>query len=82
MTNELMMDGVKVVWKRRPGTLLNKRGILVLGFFKGHLTQQVKEEMRKANTDFIVIPGDMTSQLQVLDVVVNKPFKSAASPMP
>jgi hypothetical protein len=40
-----------------------------------HLTLQIKEEMRKANTDRIVIPGGLTSQLQVLDVVVNKPFK-------
>jgi hypothetical protein len=49
--------------------------MLVLDSFKKHLTQQVKEEMRKANTDLIMIPGGMTSQLQVLDVVVNKPFK-------
>jgi hypothetical protein len=27
------------------------------------------------NTDLVVIPGGMTLQLQVLDVVVNKPFK-------
>jgi hypothetical protein len=46
-----------------------------LNSFKGHLTQQVEEEMSKANTNLVVIPGGMTSQLQVLDVVVNKPFK-------
>jgi hypothetical protein len=72
MTNELMMDWVKVIWKQRPGNLLTK---LVLDSFKGHLTQQVKEEMRKANTDLIVIPGGMTPQLLVLDVFINKPFK-------
>jgi hypothetical protein len=27
------------------------------------------------NTDLVIIPRGMTSQLQVLDVVVNKPFK-------
>jgi hypothetical protein len=75
MTNELMMDWVKIIWNQRPGTLPNKRGMLVLDSFKGHLIQQVKEEMIKANTDLVVIPGGMTSQLQVLDVVVNKPFK-------
>jgi hypothetical protein len=74
MTNKLMMDWVKVIWKRRIGTLLNKRGMLVLDSFKGQLTQKVAEEMRKANTDIVVIPGGMTSQLQVLDVVINKPF--------
>jgi hypothetical protein len=31
--------------------------------------------MRKANADLTVIPGGMTSQLQVLDVVVNKHLK-------
>jgi hypothetical protein len=31
--------------------------------------------MREANADLIVIPGGVTSQLQVLDVVVTKPFK-------
>jgi hypothetical protein len=50
MTNDLMMDWVKVVWKRSQGTLLDKRGVLVLDSFKGHLTQQIEEEMRKANT--------------------------------
>jgi hypothetical protein len=74
MTIEFMMVWIKVVWKQRPGTLLNKNGMLVLDSFKGHLTQQVKEEIRKANTD-LVIPGGMTSQLQVLDVVINRPFK-------
>jgi hypothetical protein len=49
--------------------------MLVLDSFKEHLTQQVEEEMRKANTDLVVIPGGITSQLQVLDVVINKPFK-------
>jgi hypothetical protein len=49
--------------------------MLALDSFKGHLTQQVKAEMRKANTDLVMITGGMTSRLQVLDVVVNKPFK-------
>lgn len=75
MTNELMVDWVKTIWNRRPGVLLKKRGMLVLDSFKGHLTADVKEEITKNNTDLVVIPGGMTSQLQVLDVVVNKPFK-------
>jgi len=28
------------------------------------------------NTDLVIIPGGVTLQLQVLDVVVNKPFKN------
>jgi hypothetical protein len=48
---------------------------IVLEAFKEHLTQEVKQEMRKANNDLIMIPGGIISQIQVLDVVTNKPFK-------
>lgn len=75
MTNELMVDWVRTVWNRKPGALLKLRGMLVLDAFKGHLTPQVKKEINNSNTDLVVIPGGMTSQLQVLDVMVNKPFK-------
>jgi hypothetical protein len=48
----------------------------VLDAFKGHLTEKVKTVASKLlNTDLVITPGGMTSQLQVLDVVLNKPFK-------
>jgi hypothetical protein len=53
MTNEFMIDWIKVVWNQRPG----KHGTLVLDDFN------------------LLISGGMTSQLQVLDAVINKPFK-------
>jgi len=34
---------------------------------------------RSMNTDLMVIPGWMNSQLQVLNIVVKKPFKSNES---
>ena len=49
--------------------------MLVLGAFRGHLTEPVKGQVRAMNGDLVIIPGGMTSQLQVLDIVVNKPFK-------
>lgn len=75
MTTELMVDWLSTVWNRRPGALLAKRAMLVLDAFKGHLTPEVKNKLALQNTDLVVIPGGMTSKLQVLDVVVNKPFK-------
>jgi hypothetical protein len=76
ITEELMVKWLKEVWHRRPGSLLKKRGMLVLDAFKGHLTEKVKTVASNLlNTDLVIIPGDMTSQLQVLDVVVNKAFK-------
>lgn len=75
MDGPLVVDWLKVVWNRRPGALLRQRAMLVLDAFRGHLTEQVKTNVRDNNTDLVIIPGGMTSQLQVLDVVVNKPFK-------
>jgi hypothetical protein len=61
---------------RRPGTLLNNTGMLVLDAYQGHLTEKVKTvASHLLNTDLVITPVGMTSQLQVLDVVVNKPFK-------
>ena len=75
MTEELVADWLKVVWGRRPGALLRKRGMLILDSFRGHITEKIRKQISEMNTDLVVIPGGMTSQLQVLDVVVNKPFK-------
>uniref|UniRef100_A0A671NPD7 HTH CENPB-type domain-containing protein n=1 Tax=Sinocyclocheilus anshuiensis TaxID=1608454 RepID=A0A671NPD7_9TELE len=75
METELVVDWLKVVWGRRSGPLRNKRNMLILDAFRGHLTSPVKEQLRAMNGDLVIIPGGMTSQLQVLDVVVNKPFK-------
>lgn len=75
MDEALMVDWVRTVWDRRPGALLRCRNMLVLDAFRGHLTASVKQALRDGRTDLVVIPGGMTSTLQPLDVVLNKPFK-------
>uniref|UniRef100_A0A8C6PX15 HTH CENPB-type domain-containing protein n=1 Tax=Nothobranchius furzeri TaxID=105023 RepID=A0A8C6PX15_NOTFU len=75
MESELVVDWLKVVWGTRRGALRKKRNMLIMDAFRGHLTDAVKTQLRKMNGDLVIIPGGMTSQLQVLDVVVNKPFK-------
>uniref|UniRef100_A0A672FD58 DDE-1 domain-containing protein n=1 Tax=Salarias fasciatus TaxID=181472 RepID=A0A672FD58_SALFA len=72
METELVVDWLKVVLGRRRGGLRKTRNMLVL---TEHLTEPVKKQLRSMNGDLVIIPGGMTSQLQVLDVVVNKPFK-------
>lgn len=49
--------------------------MLVLDAFRCHLADSVKKLLREPRTELIVIPGGMTSQLQPLDVCINKPFK-------
>ncbi|QQP49044.1 Pogo ele1 orf1-h 1e-40-j 4, partial [Caligus rogercresseyi] len=75
MDTELVVDWLKVVWGRRPGALTKKRNMLVLDAYRGHLMEPVKQLAQSMNGDLVIILGGMTSQLQVLDVVVNKPFK-------
>jgi len=48
--------------------------MLVLDAFKGHLTDSVKKQLHKKNTE-LVIPNRMTSVLQPMDVSINKHFK-------
>ena len=51
--------------------------MLVMDVFKGHVTPEIEATVTGSymNTDLVIIPGGMTLQLQVLDVVVNRPFK-------
>uniref|UniRef100_A0A1A8E7J6 DDE-1 domain-containing protein n=1 Tax=Nothobranchius kadleci TaxID=1051664 RepID=A0A1A8E7J6_NOTKA len=51
--------------------------MLNMDAFRGDLTDAVKAQVRKMNGDLVIIPGGMKSQLQLLDVVVNKPFKDS-----
>jgi len=53
----------------------------VFNAFQRHVTQEIKVTItgRSMNTDLMVIPGGMNSQLQVLNIVVNKPFKTIES---
>jgi hypothetical protein len=53
LTNELVIHWITIVWNQSPGFLLNKLERFVLDCFKGHLTQKVKGEIRKANTDLV-----------------------------
>ncbi len=63
------------VWSKRPGGLLKKPSLLVCDQFKAHVTESTKRLATKLKTHLAVIPGGLTSQLQPLDVSVNKPFK-------
>lgn len=75
MTEELMQDWLEYVWAQRPGGLRKVPSLLILDAFRGHLTESVKNKVKELGSQMAVIPGGMTSQLQPLDVCVNKPFK-------
>jgi hypothetical protein len=43
--------------------------------FHGHLSDGIKNRLRNKNTCLVIIVRDMTSQLQLLGVFINKSFK-------
>ena len=79
MTHELMLDWSENVWGRRPGALLNLPSMVCLDAFRGHLTDEIKNEIRRLKSELVIIPVGMTSVLQPLDVSINKPFKARLS---
>lgn len=73
MQEHLILDWIKEVWNKRPES--SKKSLLVWDSFKAHLTDDVKTQLKKSNSECAVIPGGLTSIVQPLDVCVNKPFK-------
>ena len=63
------------MWSRHPGGLLEKPALLVLDQFRAHTTEATKKGFKEEKTHLAIIPGWLTSQLQPLDVSINKPFK-------
>ena len=63
------------VWSKRPGGLLKKSSLLVRDQFKANVTESTKRLATKLKMHLAVIPGGLTSQLQPLDISVNKLFK-------
>ena len=59
----------------RPGGLLRKKSGHVYDMFRTHMMESIRKKLGETNTDVAIIPGDLTSQLQPLDVSLNKPFK-------
>ena len=49
--------------------------MLVYDAFEAQTTNSVKSLFKRENTDLAVIPGGLTSILELLDVSLNKPFK-------
>ena len=66
---------LKNIWNNIPGAMLKKRSLLLWDQFRAHKTDKVKDVLKNLKTSQAMIPGGLTSVLQPLDVVLNKPFK-------
>lgn len=75
MNDNGMKIWIEKVWSKRSGGLLKKPALLVLDQFRAHISEPTKKCFKEVKTHLAVIPGGLTSQLQPLDVSINKPFK-------
>ena len=69
MDERLTKDWLSEVWSK--GVSLGRR-MLILDAFRCHRMECIKDILREDKTDLVIIPGGMTSQLQVMDVVCSK----------
>lgn len=59
MSTDLMKDWLNIVWSRRPGVLVHKRRVLVLGTFRGYLRPVMKNIIGGKNAALAVVPVGM-----------------------
>ncbi|KAH7949462.1 hypothetical protein HPB49_010634 [Dermacentor silvarum] len=68
ITNDMVVEWYRLVRLTRMGASLKDYvpNLLMLNFFRGHLTAKVKAELRRERTDMLVIAGGFMGQLQLL----------------
>jgi hypothetical protein len=66
---------IEKIWK--PHALKFKRSLLLLDQFRVHRLDKYTRIFENLCTDVLFIPPGLTSRLQPLDVLVNKPLKDA-----
>jgi hypothetical protein len=67
-----MMEWLKIVWSHWPEAFLNQLSMLVLEAFKEH---SIKDQLHKMKTELVAAADGMTSVLQPIDILINKPIK-------
>ena len=75
MNEQEMMYWIEKIWTKRTPRFSNPRSLLVLDSFSVHIMNSVKRQFIEKSTNIAIIPGELTSRLQPLDVSVNKSFK-------
>ena len=78
MTESLMHEWHTECYGKRPGGFFHRnKALLVLDSMRAHITDSVKEAIKRTNSIPAVIPGGTTKYLQPLDISINRAFKVA-----
>ncbi|XP_029974633.1 uncharacterized protein LOC115408167 [Salarias fasciatus] len=76
MDEEKMSEWLREVYVKRPdGFAPTSPSLLICDSMRAHLTEAVKMQVKKSNSELAVIPGGLTKELQPLDIGINRSFK-------
>ena len=75
VNKEVMSEWLKVCWRKRPGSIFNPEGLLIMDSRAEHKTEKIKKTIKEQRSQLAIIPGGLTCKLQPLDVGVNHAFK-------
>ena len=73
MTEEIFIEWLSLVWKRRKNSFFNKKSILIFDSMTAHITERSKSEANRLST-LAVIPKGLTKKLQPLVLTINRSF--------
>ncbi|GAA6227792.1 uncharacterized protein LOC120489360 isoform X3, partial [Lates japonicus] len=77
ITESLMNEWLTECYGQRPGGFFHRNKVLlVLDSMRAHITDPVRETIKRTNSIPAVIPGGATKYLQPLDISVNSAFKA------
>jgi hypothetical protein len=71
--SDIMQRWIRLMMPQQSGS---KSNLLILDSFRGHLTNDVKQACIDTRTVRALIPGELNSKLQPLDLTVNRSFKA------
>lgn len=72
---EKMNEWLREVYVKRPDAFFHKSPSLLICNMRAHLTDTVKTQVKRTNSELAIIPGGLTKELQPLDIGVNRSFK-------
>lgn len=75
MCDEIMIEWLTEVFRKRNGLFFQPAGLLIMDSMKAHLVGLVKAAAKKVSASLAIIPGGLKKCLQSLDLSVNKSFK-------
>jgi len=74
MDEEKTSQWLREIYVKRPDGFFHISLSLLISML-AHLTDAVKNKVKQTNSELAIIPGELTKELQPLDIGVNKAFK-------